>query len=121
MVDLPASKKSIGLKWVFKTKYNVDNTIQKFKARLVVKGYSQSHGIDFDEIISLIARLETLRVFLTLAAQYRWPVFQLHIKSTILNSDLLEEMHITQLEGYMSQRSENKVYKLKKTFCSKGL
>ena len=63
MVDLTEGKNAIGLKQVFKTKYHVDGSIQKYKARFVVKGYSQQQGINFEETFSSIARFETVRIF----------------------------------------------------------
>lgn len=62
----------IGLKWVYWTKYHADGTIQKHKARLVAKGYSQQYGIDFEETFSPVARFETVRTILALAAQLKW-------------------------------------------------
>ncbi|KAI4347833.1 hypothetical protein L6164_008612 [Bauhinia variegata] len=55
LVDLPERKNTIGLKWIFKTKYNADGSIQKHKAQLVAKGYSQLQGVDFDETFSPVA------------------------------------------------------------------
>ena len=75
MVDLPKGKKAIGLKWVFKTKFDANGSLQKHKARLVAKGYAQQHGIDFEETFSPVACFETVRLVLALAAQLQWPVY----------------------------------------------
>jgi hypothetical protein len=67
--DLPAKHRAIGLKWVFKVKKDPEGKIVKHKARLVAKGYAQQQGVDFDEVFAPVARIETVRVLLTLAAQ----------------------------------------------------
>ncbi|XP_047309919.1 uncharacterized mitochondrial protein AtMg00820-like [Impatiens glandulifera] len=69
LVDLPDGKKIIGLKWVYKVKYSEDGLIQKHKARLVAKGYSQQPGIDFSETYAHVARMETIRTCVAIAAQ----------------------------------------------------
>ena len=68
LVELPEGNKVVGLKWVFKTKFKADGSLQKHKSHLVVKGYSQTYGIDFEETFSPVARFETIRVFIALAA-----------------------------------------------------
>ena len=72
--DLPAKQKAIGLKWVFKVKKDLDGNVVKYKARLVAKGYAQCQGVDFDEVFAPLARIETVRVVLALAAQGGWEV-----------------------------------------------
>ena len=114
LVELPEGKKAVGLKWVFKTKFKADGSLQKYKARLVVKGYSQTYGTDFEETFSLVAIFEPIRVFIALAVQLQWPIYQLDIKSTFLNGDLHEEMYVEEPVGFVIEGSENKVYKLKK-------
>ena len=114
LVNLPEGKKAIGLKWVFRTKYHADGSIQKHKARLVAKGYSQQQGIDFDETFSPVARFETVRTFLALAANLNWPVYQFDVKSAFLNGDLEEEVYVSQREGFVVNGKEDKVYGLKK-------
>ncbi|KAM1512632.1 hypothetical protein ACFX1Z_024170 [Malus domestica] len=72
LVKKPANKPVIGVEWVFKTKLNLDLTIQKHKARLVAKGYAQKHGIDYNETFAPVARLDTIRSLITLATQKGW-------------------------------------------------
>ncbi|XP_039118268.1 uncharacterized protein LOC120254187 [Dioscorea cayenensis subsp. rotundata] len=69
LTTLPKRKQAVCLKWVFKSKYNADGTLNKRKARLVAKGYSQVKGVDFTEVYSPVARLETIRIILALGAQ----------------------------------------------------
>lgn len=114
LVDAPEGKNVIGLKWVFRTKYNANGSIQKHKARLVAKGYSQQQGVDFDKTFSLVARFGTVRVVLALAAQLHLPVYQFDVKSAFLNGDLEEEVYVSQPQGFMITGNENKVYKLRK-------
>ena len=114
MVDLPNEKNTINLKWVFRTKFTPDGSIQKHKARLVAKGYAQQQGIDFEETFSQVARFETVRTILALAAEFRWPVYQFDVKSEFLNGDLQEEVYVTQPEGFIKKDKETKVYKLRK-------
>lgn len=76
LVELPAGKKCIGVKWIYKTKRNAQGEIEKHKARLVVKGYKQQYGIDYQDVFVPVARLETIRLILALAAQNNWSVFR---------------------------------------------
>ncbi|TYK28116.1 Zinc finger, CCHC-type [Cucumis melo var. makuwa] len=114
MVDLPEGKNAIGLKWVYKTKFAADGSLEKHKARLVVKGYAQQHGIDFEETFSPVARFKTMRIVLALPAQQQWPVYQFDVKSAFLNGELQEEVYVEQPEGFVKKNSEEKVYKLTK-------
>jgi hypothetical protein len=70
--DLPAGHRAIGMKWVFKLKKDPHGNIVKHKARLVVKGYAQREGVDFDEVFAPVAQMETVRVLLALAAHGGW-------------------------------------------------
>jgi Reverse transcriptase (RNA-dependent DNA polymerase) len=114
LVPLPEDKKTIGVKCVFRTKYNSDNTIQKHKARLVVNGYAQEYGIDYEETFSPVARIESVRLVLALAAQLKATVFQLDVKSAFLNGDLTREVYIDQPPGFEKKGKENQVYRLLK-------
>lgn len=111
---LPEGIKPIGVKWVFKTKLNENGNVEKFKARLVAKGYAQRHGVDYTEVFAPVARLDTIRTILAIAAEYSWAVFQLDVKSAFLHGELKEEVFVQQPEGFIKKGEEDKVYKLKK-------
>ncbi|CAL9022992.1 unnamed protein product, partial [Prunus brigantina] len=114
LVERPANKPVIGVKWVFKTKLNLDGTVQKHKARLVAKGYAQKPGIDYNETFAPVARLDTIRTLIALAAQKGWKLFQLDVKSAFLNGVLDEEVYVEQPEGFEVKHAGHKVYKLRK-------
>ncbi|KAG7594882.1 Ribonuclease H-like superfamily [Arabidopsis thaliana x Arabidopsis arenosa] len=92
LVDLPLGSKPIGLKWVFKLKRNADGSINKHKARLVAKGYVQKHGIDFEEVFAPVARIETIRLIIALAASNGWEVHHLDVKTAFLHGELKENV-----------------------------
>jgi hypothetical protein len=85
---LPKGQKAIGLKWVYKVKRDPEGNIVKYKARLVAKGYAQRQGVDYQEVFALVARLETMRLVLALAAHGKWEVHHMDVKSAFLNGDL---------------------------------
>ncbi|GJQ93189.1 ribonuclease H-like domain, reverse transcriptase, RNA-dependent DNA polymerase [Tanacetum coccineum] len=114
LTTLPTNHKAIGLKWVFKTKRDAKGEIIKYKARLVAKGYVQEQGIDFDEVFAPVARIETVRLILALAAYHEWQVHHLDVKSAFLHGELKEEVYVTQPEGFIQQGKSGKVYKLTK-------
>ena len=111
---MPDGVKHIGLKWVFKIKRNADGSISKYKARLVAKGYVQRHGVDFDEVFASVARVETIRLIIALAASNGWEIHHLDVKTAFLHGHLKEEVYVTQPEGFVVRGEEQKVYKLKK-------
>ncbi|KAM1823768.1 hypothetical protein FF1_025765 [Malus domestica] len=111
---LPKGHKAIGVKWVYKTKKNANGEVERYKARLVAKGYSQRAGIDYDEVFAPVARLETIRLLISLAAQNKWKIQQMDVKSAFLNGVLEEEVYIQQPSGYEIKGHEDKILKLKK-------
>ncbi|RVW63624.1 Retrovirus-related Pol polyprotein from transposon TNT 1-94 [Vitis vinifera] len=114
LTDLPEGVKKIGVKWVFKTKLNENGKVDKCKARLVAKGYAQQHGIDYTEVFAPVARWDTIRMVIALAARNGWSVYQLDVKSAFLHGELNEAVFIEQPQGYEKKGEEHKVYKLKK-------
>ena len=113
-MELPARHRAIGLKWVYKIKRDENGNVVRHKARLVAKGYVQQAGIDFDEVFAPVARLESVRTMLALAAHQRWEVHHMDVKSAFLNGDLKEEVYIAQPPGFVIFGSENKVLRLRK-------
>ncbi|WZZ60567.1 hypothetical protein YC2023_060674 [Brassica napus] len=114
MVNLPIGAKAIGLKWVFKLKRNSDGSINKYKARLVAKGYVQQYGVDFEEVFAPVARIETIRLLISLAATNGWEVHHLDVKTAFLHGELKEIVYVSQSEGFEMKGQENKVYRLNK-------
>ncbi|BBH04595.1 ADP glucose pyrophosphorylase large subunit 1 [Prunus dulcis] len=109
LTDLPNGQKKIGVKWVFKTNLNEKGEIEKHKARLVAKGYKQKFGVDYKEVFAPIARMDTIRLVLSMAAQNSWPIFQLDVKLAFLHGELEEEVYIEQPPGYEQQGNEKKL------------
>jgi len=92
LVKLPQGKKTLKNKWVFKLKSEENSSQPRYKARLVVKGFSQKKGIDFEEIFSLVVKMSSIRVVLGLAANLNLEVEQLDVKIAFLHGDLKEEI-----------------------------
>ncbi|KAH9323988.1 hypothetical protein KI387_043929 [Taxus chinensis] len=98
-MDLPKGKDVIGVKWVYKTKYNADGKVQKHKARLVARGFMQQYGVDYNKTFAPVARLDMVRMVLAIAAQNKWPIYEMDVKSAFLNGFLEEEVYVNQPEG----------------------
>ncbi|GKD11562.1 retrovirus-related pol polyprotein from transposon TNT 1-94 [Tanacetum coccineum] len=113
--DLPPGSKAIGCRWVFRIKYHTDGSIQTFKARLVIQGFSQRQGVDYFDTYAPVARITSIRVLFALASIYNLPIHQMDVKTAFLNGDLDEEVYMKQPEGFVLPGHENKVCKLKKS------
>jgi len=109
LVELPLGRKAVKSKWVFKHKAD-----GRFRARLVAKGFTQIHGIDYDETFSPVARFESLRLLLALAALEDWEIHQMDVKSAFLNGLLDEEIYMEQPQGFINPDHPHKVCLLQK-------
>lgn len=113
LCPLPEGQNAIGNKWVFKVKYNADGSIEKYKARLVVKGYSQKEGIDYNKTFAPVAKFNSIRTIIALAAHYNLELHQMDVVTAFLNGMLTEEIYMDQPEGF--QQGKGLVCKLNRT------
>ena len=115
LLDLPEDCKPVGSKWVFKAKTNADGHIERYKARLVVQGFSQKFGTDYDETFSPVVRLESVRTLIATSVQQGLQLHQVDVTTAFLNGKLEEEVYTKQPEGFVVPGKEHLVCKLKKS------
>ncbi|KAM2467223.1 hypothetical protein PS1_009053 [Malus domestica] len=108
LVNRPSDKPVISVKWVYKVKLNLDGSVQKTNARLVAKRYSQKPGVDFNETFAPVARLDTIRTLIALAAKKGWKLHQLDVKFAFLNGVLEDEKNPNEATLYTKIESNNK-------------
>lgn len=113
LVDPPEAATIVQCKWVFKVKCGSENE-NKYRARLVAKGYTQREGIDYSETFAPVVRHSTLRLLIGLAVKLDLRILHLDVKTAFLNGILRENVFMHQPEGFISDQSKNKVFKLKK-------
>ncbi|KMQ91985.1 gag-pol polyprotein [Lasius niger] len=114
LVDLPPGRKPLKCKWVFKTKRDSNNDVERYKARLVVKGFSQVKGLDYEETYSPVVRYASIRILLALAAKLDLEVDHLDVVTAFLQGDLSEEIYMEQPEGSVTKGEESKVCLLRR-------
>ena len=111
-MDLPLGCKPLSSKWVFKRKRKVDESIDKYKERLVIKGYKQIEGLNYFDIYSLVTRINSIRMVPVIVALRNLEVHQMDVKIVFLNEDLDEEIYIEQPKGFFATGQERKICKL---------
>lgn len=109
--ELPEQRKAITNKWVFKLKRKADGQVDKYKARLVARGFTQKFGFDYTETYAPVAKLVTLKILLAIANRMDMHIHQMDVKSAFLNGELAEEIYMELPEGFTQG---NKVCKLNK-------
>ncbi|CAM8949434.1 unnamed protein product [Rhodiola kirilowii] len=115
LVELPKGRKVLKNKWIFRLKRDENQQLTKFKARLVVKGFDQKAGVDFNEIFSPVVKMTSIRVILGMAASMDLEVEQLDVKTAFLHGDLDEELYMEQPEGFEIEGKEHMVCRLRKS------
>ena len=94
LVDLPPRRKLVKCKWFFKTKFAADGSPLKYKEILVSNGYSQVHGIDYNETFSPMVNMDSIRLALTIAASKQWEVHHMDVKCEFLNGYMNEDIYM---------------------------
>ncbi|GKE27804.1 retrovirus-related pol polyprotein from transposon TNT 1-94 [Tanacetum coccineum] len=106
--------KPLSLKWLFKNKHDEENTVIRNKTRLVVRGYRQEEGIDFEESFAPVARMEAIGIFLAYTTHKSFIVFQMDVKTAFLHGSLKEDVYVCQPKGFIDADHPSHTYKLKK-------
>jgi len=114
LVPRPVEQNIIGTKWIFKNKTDEHGTVVRNKARLIAQGYTHIEGVDFDETFAPVARLESIKILLSIACHLDFKLYQMDVKSAFLNGVLQEEVYVEQPKGFQDPHHPHHVYKLKK-------
>ncbi|GKB13303.1 retrotransposon protein, putative, ty1-copia subclass, partial [Tanacetum coccineum] len=115
LVDLPPNRKTVGSKWIFKKKTDMDEAVHTYKARLVAKGYTQTPWFDYEETFSPIVDIRDIRILIAIATFYDYKIWQMDVKTAFLNGYLSEEVYMEQPEGFVNPKYRNRVCKLKRS------
>ena len=118
-VERPAGKKVIGTKWVLRVKTDASGKLDKYKARVVAKGYRQMEGVDYDETFAPTVRFESVRALVALAASMGWELDQMDVATAFLYAKLEEETFVDIPEGVVPTGEGDRVWRLRK--CLYGL
>nr|GEU70435.1 hypothetical protein [Tanacetum cinerariifolium] len=113
LVKLPPNGKTVGSKWLFKKKTDMDGVVHTYKARLVAKGYTQTPRIDYEETFSLVADIRAIRILIAIAAYYDYEIWQMDVKTAFLNGYLNEEVYMEQPEGFFNPKYPNRCFAMK--------
>lgn len=95
IVSLPLGKNVVGCRWIFTLKYNSDGTVERPKSRLVAQGFTQQEGVDYVEKFSLVVKLTSVKLLLSLAAAKGWTLTQMDVSNAFLHGDLDEEIYMS--------------------------
>jgi hypothetical protein len=114
LVPPTANTNIVGWKWVFRLKHKADGTTNRYKARLVTKGFHQQPGIDYGKTYSLVVKLTTIRLVLSLAISFGWPIRQIDVQNAFLHGWLSEDVYMAQPLGFLHPQYPTHVCKLHK-------
>lgn len=100
LTQLPPGKRAIRTKWLYKTKFNSNGTVEKEKTRLVVLSCRQKEGVDYEQTFAPVAKMTIVRSLLVVAAIENWHLYQMDVKNVFLHGDLLEDVYIKMATSY---------------------
>nr|GEW10672.1 retrotransposon protein, putative, Ty1-copia subclass [Tanacetum cinerariifolium] len=115
LVDLPLGCKTIGSKWNFKKKTDMDGIIHNYKALLVAKGYTQLYGVDYEETFSPVTDIRGIRILISIATYYDYEIWQMDVKNAFLNGYIDEDIYMVQPEGFVDPNHPRKICKLQRS------
>jgi hypothetical protein len=115
LVPRPAKANVVTGKWIFKHKFHADGSLDRYKARWVLRGFTQRPGIDYDETFSPVVKPATVRTVITIAHSRDWPIHQLDVKNAFLHGTLSETVYCSQPTGFTDPAAPNHVCKLNKS------
>ena len=115
LVPLPKGKHVVGSRWIYKTKFNSDGSVNRYKARLVAQGFTQEFGVDYKETFAPVAKMTTVRVLLSVSVNNGWFLSQMDVKNAFLHGDLEEEVFMKLPPGHPLSATPNLVCKLHKS------
>ncbi|GJU77077.1 retrotransposon protein, putative, ty1-copia subclass [Tanacetum coccineum] len=122
LVDLPPNCKTVGSKWIFKKKTDMDGIVHTYKARLVAKGYTQLYGVDYEEMFSPVVDIRAIRILIAIVAFYDYEIWQMDVKTAFLNGYLDDDIYMVQPkgfidpnEGFVDPKHPRKVCKLQRS------
>ncbi|GJY34282.1 retrotransposon protein, putative, ty1-copia subclass [Tanacetum coccineum] len=110
LVDLPRNGKTVGSKWLFKKKTDMDGVVHTFKACLVAKGFTQTYSVDYEETFSPVAEIRAIRILIAIAAYYDYEIWQMDVKIAFLNQHLSKEVYMEQPEGFVKPKYPNRKF-----------
>lgn len=113
--EIPKGAKTVGCKWVYKTKYDSQVKVERFKVQLVAKGFTQREWIDYNETFSPVSCKDSFRIIMALVAHYDLELHQMDVKTAFLNGDLEENVYMAQPKGFVVEGKENMGCHLKKS------
>ena len=105
-------------RWIYKIKYAVNGSIEKYKARLMVPGFSQVEGVDYDETFVSVSRYISIRSVIFIAAKMGWNIHRMDVKTKFHNGVIQEEVYIEQPQGFEEHGRDSHVCQLKKELYS---